>query len=180
MNRRRPSPALVISIVALFVALGGTGYAALKLPKNSVGSKQIKKNAVSGKKVKDGALGLADFSATAKAGLKGAPGTPGKPGASGATHFMSHVRTATVPKDQRRTTTAPCDDDEVATGGGADWLPADAAPQDLYLVSSLPSSSTDGDPVLEGQTPRGWTATGLNFSYNGDATLIVYVVCASP
>jgi len=49
---RRPPPALVISLIALFVALGGTGYAALKLPKNSVGSKQIKKNAVTGSKLK--------------------------------------------------------------------------------------------------------------------------------
>ena len=33
----RPSPALVISIVALFVALGGTGYAAVQLPKGERG-----------------------------------------------------------------------------------------------------------------------------------------------
>ena len=36
---RRPSPALVISCVALALALGGTGYAAVSaLPKNSVGT----------------------------------------------------------------------------------------------------------------------------------------------
>ena len=29
----RPSPALVISVVALFVSLGGTGYAATQLAK---------------------------------------------------------------------------------------------------------------------------------------------------
>ncbi len=52
LGLRRPSPALVISLIALFVALGGTGYAAFKLPKNSVGSKQIKKNAVTGSKIK--------------------------------------------------------------------------------------------------------------------------------
>jgi hypothetical protein len=67
---RRPSPALVISLIALFVALGGTGYAALSLPKNSVGTKQLKKNAVigskikknsvTGSKVKDGSLTGAD------------------------------------------------------------------------------------------------------------------------
>ena len=32
-----PSPALAVALLALFVALGGTGYAALKLPNNSVG-----------------------------------------------------------------------------------------------------------------------------------------------
>lgn len=51
-----PSPALVVSIVALLVALGGTGYAAFALPKNSVGTKQLKKNAVTTKKLKNGAV----------------------------------------------------------------------------------------------------------------------------
>ena len=36
----------VMSMIAVAIALGGTSYAALKLPKNSVGSNQIKKNAV--------------------------------------------------------------------------------------------------------------------------------------
>lgn len=71
--RRSPSPATVISIIALFVSLGGTGYAAIKLPANSVNSKQIKnksvknadlaKNAVTGDKVKDGSLTGADLAA---------------------------------------------------------------------------------------------------------------------
>jgi hypothetical protein len=51
-----PSPALIVSTVALVVAMGGTGYAALKLPRNSVGTKQIKKNAVTGLKVKNHSL----------------------------------------------------------------------------------------------------------------------------
>ena len=39
---RRPSPATIISLVALFVALGGTSYAAIALaPNNSVGSAQV-------------------------------------------------------------------------------------------------------------------------------------------
>ena len=37
----RPSAAMVVSLIALFMALGGTSYAALKLPKNSVGSAQV-------------------------------------------------------------------------------------------------------------------------------------------
>jgi hypothetical protein len=53
---RAPSPALVISLIALFVALGGTSYAAIHLPKNSVGSKQLKKNAVTGVKIKNHAV----------------------------------------------------------------------------------------------------------------------------
>ncbi len=54
---RAPSPALVIALIALFVALGGTSYAAINaLPKNSVGTKQLKKNAVTGVKIKNKAV----------------------------------------------------------------------------------------------------------------------------
>jgi hypothetical protein len=48
---RNLSYANVTASLALFVALGGTGYAAIKLPANSVGAKQIKKSAVTNKKI---------------------------------------------------------------------------------------------------------------------------------
>lgn len=48
---RAPSPALVISLIALFVALGGTTYAAVNLPANSVGTAQLKNNAVTAAKI---------------------------------------------------------------------------------------------------------------------------------
>ena len=48
----RPSPALVIAVIALFVALGGGAYAALR-----VGSKQIVNNSVRSQDVRNGALG---------------------------------------------------------------------------------------------------------------------------
>jgi len=44
----------VIGLLALFIALGGTTYAATALPKNSVGTKQLKKNAVTAAKIKNG------------------------------------------------------------------------------------------------------------------------------
>jgi hypothetical protein len=71
-----------IGLLALFVAIGGTSYAAISLPRNSVGTKQLKKNAVISKKVKNGSLRKVDF----KAGdlPAGAPGAPGSPGAAGA------------------------------------------------------------------------------------------------
>jgi hypothetical protein len=52
---RRPSPALVISMIALIVALGGTAYAS-SVANNSVGTKQLKNNAVTTKKIKNGAV----------------------------------------------------------------------------------------------------------------------------
>ena len=51
---KRPSPALIVAIIALIAALTGTAYAALG--KNSVGSKQLKKNAVTTAKIKNGAV----------------------------------------------------------------------------------------------------------------------------
>lgn len=45
---RRPSPALVIAMIALFVALGGTGYAASQL-----NGKSLKNGSVTGKKLKN-------------------------------------------------------------------------------------------------------------------------------
>jgi hypothetical protein len=73
-----------IGLLALFVALGGTSYAAINLPRNSVGSKQIKRNAVSGAKVKNRSLGVSDLSPSAIASLTGRKGDPGDPGAPGA------------------------------------------------------------------------------------------------
>lgn len=51
-----PGPAFVISLVALFVALGGTGYAALRLPRNSVGTIQIRNGAVIAPKIRNGTI----------------------------------------------------------------------------------------------------------------------------
>jgi len=50
--RDRLSYANVMATVAVFIALGGTGYAMTKLPKNSVGAKQLKKNAVTSAKIR--------------------------------------------------------------------------------------------------------------------------------
>ncbi len=52
----RPSPAMIVAATALFVALGGTGYAALKIPKNAIGAKQIASNAVGSSEIKTGAV----------------------------------------------------------------------------------------------------------------------------
>ena len=44
--RKHITPSLIISLLALFIATSGASYAALQIPKNSVGTKQLKKNAV--------------------------------------------------------------------------------------------------------------------------------------
>ena len=83
--RRRVTPSLVISLIALFVALSGASYAAIKLPINAVGTAQIKKDAVTSAKVKDGSLLAGDFKAgQLPAGAKGEAGVKGDTGAAGA------------------------------------------------------------------------------------------------
>jgi hypothetical protein len=82
-RRRRPSPALIIAVIALFISLGGTGYAALKLPKNSVGSRELKKGAVTPTKVARATI-RKFRSQRGPAGPKGDKGDPGSRGAIGA------------------------------------------------------------------------------------------------
>ena len=52
---RRPSPALVVATIALFLAAGGTTYA-LTLPANSVGSAQIQRGRVLNSKLGPGSV----------------------------------------------------------------------------------------------------------------------------
>jgi hypothetical protein len=78
---------MVVALLALFVAMGGVGYAAFKLPKNSVGTKQIKDGAVTAKKVRLGSLVVRDFRAgqlpAGPQGLKGDKGDKGDKGIQG-------------------------------------------------------------------------------------------------
>jgi hypothetical protein len=78
------SYANVMATVAVFLALGGGAYAALKLPRNSVGTTQIKNNAVVSSKVKNGSLLSKDFRAgQLPQGPKGDTGAKGETGAKG-------------------------------------------------------------------------------------------------
>jgi hypothetical protein len=83
--RVRMSFANVMSLIALFVALGGTGYASGILAPNSVGTAQLKADAVTSSKVKDATLKAADFGrGQLKAGPAGSAGAPGPAGPAGA------------------------------------------------------------------------------------------------
>jgi Collagen triple helix repeat (20 copies) len=96
----------VVSMIALFVALGGSSYAAVKLKKDSVGATQIRSSAVGGvelapnsvtsPKVLNGSLQAADFAPNqlprgaqggqgpqGPAGPQGPEGPQGTPGVNG-------------------------------------------------------------------------------------------------
>jgi hypothetical protein len=92
----RPSPAMVVACIALAVALGGTSYAATKLPAGSVGTKQLKKNAVTSPKVKNNAITGADVLESSLAQVPSAATATNATNATNATHATSadHATTA--------------------------------------------------------------------------------------
>jgi hypothetical protein len=93
MRLRTPTPAMVVACLALALSLGGTGYAVASLPRQSVGTPQLKSNAVVSAKVKNGSLTAADFAQgqlpagpqgpAGSAGQSGPPGSQGTPGPKG-------------------------------------------------------------------------------------------------
>lgn len=80
---QRPSPALVVACIALFVALGGVGYAAA-----TIGTSDIKNGAVTSKKIKNRTIVGKDIkqqTINALRGQRGASGPAGPQGPTGAT-----------------------------------------------------------------------------------------------
>jgi hypothetical protein len=91
LHRPATSPALIVSLVALVVALGGTSYAAFTLPRNSVGTKQLKNRAVTTKKIKNGAVtgSKMNFSGVTVPNAKHANGADSATDATNAGHATS-------------------------------------------------------------------------------------------
>jgi hypothetical protein len=73
MGRRvssKLSYANVMATLAVFIGLGGIGYAAVNLPANSVGTKQLKKGAVTSAKLQNGAVTAAKIKARSLTGAQ--------------------------------------------------------------------------------------------------------------
>jgi hypothetical protein len=83
MRDPRLSYANVVSALALFVALGGTSYAATELSHNSVGRAQIREGAVRSSEIARGAVRLADMAGSTAKSLHGPPGPLGPVGPVG-------------------------------------------------------------------------------------------------
>lgn len=92
----------VVAYLALAIATGGTSYAAVALPQDSVGAKQIQSNAVRSAEVKNGSLKATDFKAgqlpagpqgvQGVQGVQGPQGDPGDPGADALAVVVPTVR----------------------------------------------------------------------------------------
>jgi hypothetical protein len=192
MIRARLTYANVIATLALFVALGGGAYAAIQLPKGSVGRRQLQRNAVDSSKVKNHSLRAADFEEgqlpAAQAGPKGDPGPQGVPG--GTNVVTRSGPDENVPDGGGRVSYAACEPGEVVTGGGYNFTSGPPANHLYDLGSNAPSlvrqeslpggiTKTIYSRPDDGTPATGWSVfmrneTGSAFSFQA------LVMCASP
>jgi hypothetical protein len=146
---------MVVACLALGVALGGTSIAAVTqvVPRNSVGTAQLKNNAVSTAKlrnqavtgakirsntitssdVRNGSLIRADF---APGELEGAPGEPGQPGISG---LQRVVGTTAMSSVNSKSVTVSCPSGKRVVGGGA--RAAGSGSNRISVVESYPDAN---------------------------------------
>jgi hypothetical protein len=130
-RKLRPSPAMVVAFVALFVALVGTAFSVgSRVPgKNGVKSSDIAPKAVKSSDIAPKAVKTSDLGTAAVTGQKVAANT-----LSGAhINYGSHVVTQ-ANAEGADGATASCPPGEIATGGGADS--ADAADTGALLTST--------------------------------------------
>ena len=83
--RGRLTYANVTASLTLFIALGGSSYAAITLPRNSVGAKQIRADAVRSGEIRKRSIRVNDISRNARAALRGKQGPAGPAGPAGIT-----------------------------------------------------------------------------------------------
>jgi hypothetical protein len=184
LKLRRPSPAMGVAMFALFVALGGASVAATNavLPKNSVGTAQIKDNSVTRAKIahqtitsmliKPGSLMASNFAAgqipagpkgdkgdtgaTGATGAQGAKGDTGATGPQGPAGVMGPMGVAEggtwVAPNHAGWVTVSVPDSKKATGATASW----AVPNDpdLGYISLRPIITPAGH--VSGYTAVGW------------------------
>jgi|1185.fasta_scaffold357496_1 hypothetical protein len=166
---------MIVAVVALIVAMGGTSYAAITLPRNSVGPRQIRAGAVGSSELRDRSLGVRDLSRRARAALRGPQGPPGPAGPPGSAAAGGAGGSGTVtvktaagsvgaaPVDQEvlATATATCDPGQrVVSGGASTGDPAIAS-----IHASFPAA-----------TGSAWTVTVGNDTTTARA-FTVFAVC---
>ena len=189
-----PSPAMLVALVALVTALGGTSYAAIKLgsagvKNNSLKSVDIKNNSLKSADVRNRSLRARDFRAgelpagpTGPAGPAGQTGAAGAPGAAGATDVVVRRVIADITGTGAVEDFVECDDGEALTGGGWGYIGddnegTDYPPADFAVLHNGPANNSniaasDGAPANEWRVAvQGGDAAGR---------LVVYALCARP
>ncbi|MDX6665349.1 MAG: hypothetical protein QOG68_1555 [Solirubrobacteraceae bacterium] len=152
---RRPSPALVVALLALTVALSSAAGA------NPVA---IVAKAINGTSIKKHSIPLSALSSAAVKQLRGATGPAGAKGDAGATNLS--VVTVTCGPAPCQTATATCPAGSHATGGGG------LVVGNQLLFESRPSPQTG--------TPTGWDVAGGAADPPATGNITAYAVCASP
>jgi hypothetical protein len=152
----------VTATMALVVALGGTSYAAIKLPANSVTSKTVKDRSLLSKDFKAGQLPAGKAGPAGPAGPQGAVGPQGFTGPPGVT--------AAVYKATESGLTATTSDltvDSIALPGGGNWVVTAKfiANNATAVESILNCRLTIGDVVKDSLG-----ASGTDFGASGDAS----------
>lgn len=79
--RTRLTYANVAATLALVLAAGGSSYAALSLPRNSVGSAQIRRGAVGTRELRNHGVHAVDIAPSTRRSLRGPTGPAGAPAA---------------------------------------------------------------------------------------------------
>jgi hypothetical protein len=178
---RRPSAALVVALVALFAALGGTGYAAATLSgrdiqRRSIPANRVVPNALGGGQIDESRLGpvpVAQQALTAQT-AQNAQQLQGRD----ATRFLANsVRVETnqvnVANNAAITVTASCLPSEKGIGGGAAWMIVNsdnATEFDAQLNASFPLPASGAGEIT------GWRAAGVNRAGSARG-LRVYAIC---
>lgn len=151
---RRPSASLVVASLALFVSLGGVGYAAANLPKNSVGTDQIRNNAVRGskipplavgyRKIQTGAIGIARINpSTVQARVK--PTCAANSAMSAIDQHGNPTCNPTLPQEFGANNPSPT---TVPTGSPAVTVTSKALPSGTsYMVFANPSVDVSNAPT---------------------------------
>lgn len=187
----RPSPALAISLIALFVAMGGTSYGLARnsidsreIKNNDVRSSDIRNNDVRSKDVRNGSLLSKDFKAgqlpagpqgaTGPRGLTGNGGPQGGPGISG----LQRVLGASANDSQSgKTATATCPGTKKVIGSGTELqgdISSGVFPNQIQnVVISAIAIDPESPPKFVQVRAQETNATA------GEWFVIAYAICAN-
>lgn len=178
--QERMTYANVTATIALFIVLGGTSYAAVKLPRNSVDASHIRSGAVRSSEVKDLSLDVKDVSAKARAALRGqagpagAQGPAGPQGPAGAQGGPAPAAALAVKQVTGAVGAAPSVDETTVAGGS---VSCDAGQR---VVTGGVRVDAPGSTAVQDSYPSGageWTARVGNDDVAAGHNFTVYAVC---